>query len=86
MDLEAVEAEARGPDQLVDQLAVPVVQAGHDEADVAPLKQAGVAAVYTPKDFDLSRIMRDIVGLLDGAPANGATATGAAAPAPAGQA
>ncbi len=38
------------------------------DADVAPLKQAGVAAVYTPKDFDISRIMRDIVALLDDAP------------------
>jgi (2R)-ethylmalonyl-CoA mutase len=34
------------------------------EADVAPLKSAGVAAVYTPKDFDLTRIMRDIVALV----------------------
>jgi ethylmalonyl-CoA mutase len=34
------------------------------EADVAPLKQAGVAAVYTPMDFDLTRIMRDIVALV----------------------
>jgi (2R)-ethylmalonyl-CoA mutase len=34
------------------------------EADVAPLKEAGVAAVYTPKDFDLTRIMRDIVALV----------------------
>jgi (2R)-ethylmalonyl-CoA mutase len=34
------------------------------EADVAPLKDAGVAAVYTPKDFDLTRIMRDIVALV----------------------
>ena len=25
---------------------------------------AGVAAVYTPKDFDLTRIMRDIVALV----------------------
>ncbi|HVS28765.1 MAG TPA: protein meaA [Solirubrobacteraceae bacterium] len=33
------------------------------EADVASLEQAGVAAVYTPKDFDLNRIMRDIVTL-----------------------
>jgi (2R)-ethylmalonyl-CoA mutase len=36
------------------------------EQDVEPLRQAGVAAVYTPKDFDLTQIMRDIVGLLDG--------------------
>jgi (2R)-ethylmalonyl-CoA mutase len=34
------------------------------EADIAPLKEAGVAAVYTPKDFDLTRIMRDIVALV----------------------
>jgi (2R)-ethylmalonyl-CoA mutase len=25
----------------------------------------GVAAVYTPKDFELNRIMMDIVGLVD---------------------
>src|SRR3954453_16340681 len=33
-------------------------------ADVGPLKDAGVAAVYTPKDFDLGQIMRDIVALV----------------------
>ena len=33
------------------------------EADVAPLREAGVAAVYTPKDFDITRIMRDIVAV-----------------------
>jgi (2R)-ethylmalonyl-CoA mutase len=33
-------------------------------ADVQPLKDAGVAAVYTPKDFDLGQIMRDIVALV----------------------
>jgi (2R)-ethylmalonyl-CoA mutase len=33
-------------------------------ADVQPLKDAGVAAVYTPKDFDLGAIMRDIVALV----------------------
>jgi (2R)-ethylmalonyl-CoA mutase len=33
-------------------------------ADVRPLKDAGVAAVYTPKDFDLGAIMRDIVALV----------------------
>src|SRR4029077_14642482 len=43
----------------------PVVVGGIiPEADVAPLKDAGVAAAYTPKDFDLTRIMRDIVGLV----------------------
>ena len=44
---------------------VPVVVGGIiPEADVEGLKAAGVAAVYTPKDFDLSRIMRDIVALV----------------------
>jgi (2R)-ethylmalonyl-CoA mutase len=43
----------------------PVVVGGIiPEADVAPLKSAGVAAVYTPKDFDLTRIMRDLVALV----------------------
>ena len=45
---------------------IPVVCGGIiPEADVAPLKKAGVAAVYTPKDFDLSQIMRDIVTLVE---------------------
>jgi ethylmalonyl-CoA mutase len=35
-------------------------------ADAAKLKQLGVAAVYTPKDFQLNAIMRDIVRLVDG--------------------
>jgi ethylmalonyl-CoA mutase len=44
---------------------VPVVVGGIiPEADVEALKEAGVAAVYTPKDFDITRIMRDIVGLV----------------------
>jgi (2R)-ethylmalonyl-CoA mutase len=44
---------------------VPVVVGGIiPEADVGPLKEAGVAAVYTPKDFDLTRIMGDIVALV----------------------
>jgi ethylmalonyl-CoA mutase len=34
------------------------------EADVAPLREAGVAAVYTPKDFDINKIMGDIVALV----------------------
>ena len=46
---------------------VPVIVGGIiPEVDVAPLKQAGVAAVYTPKDFDLTQIMRDIVALVAG--------------------
>ncbi|MEA2277115.1 MAG: ethylmalonyl-CoA mutase [Solirubrobacteraceae bacterium] len=43
----------------------PVVVGGIiPEADVEPLRMAGVAAVYTPKDFDLTRIMGDIVALV----------------------
>jgi (2R)-ethylmalonyl-CoA mutase len=50
---------------------VPVVVGGIiPEQDVAQLKRAGVAAVYTPKDFDISRIMHDIVGIV-GAECNG---------------
>ena len=33
-------------------------------ADEGPLRAAGVAAVYTPKDFELTRILRDIVALV----------------------
>jgi (2R)-ethylmalonyl-CoA mutase len=44
---------------------IPVVVGGIiPDADVAELKKAGVAAVYTPKDFELDRIMRDIVALV----------------------
>jgi (2R)-ethylmalonyl-CoA mutase len=44
---------------------VPVVVGGIiPEGDVEPLRAAGVAAVYTPKDFDLTRIMRDVVALV----------------------
>ena len=43
----------------------PVVVGGIiPEQDVAGLRAAGVAAVYTPKDFDITRIMRDIVALV----------------------
>ncbi len=46
-------------------VSAPVVVGGIiPEQDVAPLKQAGVAAVYTPKDFDLTRIVGDIVELV----------------------
>jgi ethylmalonyl-CoA mutase len=44
----------------------PVVVGGIiPEQDVRALRQAGVAAVYTPKDFDITRIMRDVVALVD---------------------
>ena len=44
---------------------VPVVVGGIiPDRDVAALKEAGIAAVYTPKDFDITRIMREVVGLV----------------------
>ena len=44
---------------------IPVVVGGIiPEGDVAALRAAGVAAVYTPKDFELTRILRDIVGIV----------------------
>jgi ethylmalonyl-CoA mutase len=52
-------------------VTAPVVVGGIiPEQDVAMLECAGVAAVYTPKDFDITRIMRDIVELV-GAEAGG---------------
>ncbi len=44
---------------------VPVVVGGIiPEADAAWLREVGVAAVYTPKDWDLNQMMRDIVSLV----------------------
>src|SRR5579875_3765686 len=44
---------------------VPVVVGGIIPADdAAKLRERGVAAVYTPKDWDLNRMMRDIVTLV----------------------
>jgi ethylmalonyl-CoA mutase len=44
---------------------VPVVVGGIiPEADAESLRGAGVAAVYTPKDWDLNRMMRDIIALV----------------------
>ena len=65
-------------------VTAPVVVGGIiPEQDVAMLRQAGVAAVYTPKDFDITRIMRDIVELVSAEPvavasANGSSASGSA--------
>ena len=51
-------ADAGAPD-------VPVVVGGIiPEADAAALREAGVAAVYTPKDWDLNRMISDIVALV----------------------
>ena len=45
---------------------VPVVAGGIiPQDDVNVLRQLGVAAVYTPKDFDLNRIMGDLVTLIE---------------------
>jgi (2R)-ethylmalonyl-CoA mutase len=45
---------------------VPVVVGGIiPPEDALALKQFGVAAVYTPKDFELNRIMADIVRIVD---------------------
>jgi (2R)-ethylmalonyl-CoA mutase len=44
---------------------VPVVVGGIiPESDAEALREAGVAAVYTPKDWDLNQMMRDIVALV----------------------
>jgi (2R)-ethylmalonyl-CoA mutase len=44
---------------------VPVVVGGIiPAADVEPLRSAGVAGVYTPKDFELTRILRDVVSIV----------------------
>ncbi|HEV7584151.1 MAG TPA: protein meaA [Solirubrobacteraceae bacterium] len=66
-------------------VSAPVVVGGIiPDQDVPLLEQAGVAAVYTPKDFDINRIMRDIVELVDSDAAraalasNGSLATGTA--------
>jgi ethylmalonyl-CoA mutase len=58
---------------------VPVVVGGIIPAtDAQALREAGVAAVYTPKDFDISRIMGDIADLVarreTGSPAAGSLA------------
>jgi (2R)-ethylmalonyl-CoA mutase len=61
-------------------VSAPVVVGGIiPEQDVASLMKAGVAAVYTPKDFDITRIVRDIVGIVGaGANGHGSSTNGAA--------
>jgi (2R)-ethylmalonyl-CoA mutase len=45
---------------------IPVVVGGIiPPEDAAAMKAAGVAAVYTPKDFDLNAIMADIVAIVE---------------------
>ncbi len=48
------------------------------EQDVPDLLQDGAAAVYTPKDFDITRIMREIVALLAAEAERPALAAGSA--------
>ncbi len=49
-------------------LDVPVVVGGIiPKEDANALKNAGVAEVYTPKDFELNRIMSDLVRIVEGA-------------------
>jgi ethylmalonyl-CoA mutase len=57
--------------------AIPVVVGGIiPESDARELLAAGVARVYTPKDFEITRIMGDIVELV----AADLTASGTPAP------
>ena len=45
---------------------IPVIVGGIiPEADATRLRAAGVAQVYTPKDFELNVIMEDIIALAD---------------------
>uniref|UniRef100_UPI0040475F91 protein meaA n=2 Tax=Yoonia sp. TaxID=2212373 RepID=UPI0040475F91 len=45
---------------------IPVIAGGIiPEADAIKLRDMGVAAVYTPKDFELNKIMDDIITLVD---------------------
>jgi len=52
-----------------DLMHIPVVVGGIiPEDDATRLRAMGVAKIYTPKDFELNRIMFDIVGLIDPSP------------------
>jgi (2R)-ethylmalonyl-CoA mutase len=54
-------------------LAVPVVVGGIiPPEDESLLMQAGVAAVYTPKHFELNRILADVVKIVAQANSNNA--------------
>jgi len=45
---------------------IPVIAGGIiPEDDAIRLREMGVAAVYTPKDFELNKIMGDIITLVD---------------------
>ena len=50
---------------------VPVVVGGIIPAeDAAKLREAGVAAVFTPKDYDLTQVLVDVAELAAPAPAD----------------
>ena len=59
------------PDAVIDHIHagiddVPVVVGGIiPKEDASALKDAGVAEVYTPKDFELNRIMSDVVRIVE---------------------
>jgi (2R)-ethylmalonyl-CoA mutase len=59
------EVIARLKDRGVDPAEVPVVVGGIiPDDDAHALEAAGVAKVYTPKDFDLTRIVGEIAGVV----------------------
>jgi hypothetical protein len=59
--------------------AIPVVLGGIvPESDVEPLRQLGVRAVFTPKDYDLMDVMDRILDVI-GAPQGEATSRAASA-------
>jgi (2R)-ethylmalonyl-CoA mutase len=52
----------------VDPAKVPVVVGGIiPPADAAKLREAGVAAVFTPVDYDLTKLMGEVAGLIEAA-------------------
>ena len=56
----------------VDPAKVPVVVGGIiPEADATKLREAGVAAVYTPRDFDLTQLMGEVAALVEAAHGSG---------------
>jgi aerobic C4-dicarboxylate transport protein len=57
-------SEARAITNLIGNgVATVVVAAWEGELDRDRLAAAGVSAIYTPKDFEMSRIMRDVANL-----------------------
>jgi len=44
--------------------------------DAELLTEAGVAGVYTPKDFELNRIVSDLIGMIEASAAKAGAARG----------